>query len=117
MQALRQQAAESDFVSEEELEGADTMGEPAERITTEVDVGPWIDVKREAMRAHASQISEESFFLQMPEDVFAQVWGQEWYIRVRPEPVGLGDGVREPGLVIASDGRLAGGAAHREASR
>ena len=117
MQALRRQAAESDFVSEEELEGADTMGEPAERITTEVDVGPWIDVKREAMRAHASQISEESFFLQMPEDVFAQVWGQEWYIRVRPEPVGLGDGVREPGLVIASDGRLAGGAAHREASR
>ena len=47
------------------------------------------------MAAHASQIGEESFFLSMPDDVFAEVWGQEWYIRVRPEPVGLGDGVRE----------------------
>lgn len=114
---LRKEAAESDYVSEEELDGADSMGEPATRITSEVDVSPWIDVKRAAMRAHASQISEESFFLQMPEDVFARVWGQEWYIRVRPEPVGLGGGVREPGLVISADGELAGGAAHIEAAR
>jgi len=117
MVELRRQAAESDHVPEDELEGAATMGEPATRITTEVDVSPWIDVKREAMRAHASQISEESFFLQMPEDVFARVWGQEWYVRVRPEPVGLGDGVREPGLLLAPDGGLAGGAAHMESAR
>jgi LmbE family N-acetylglucosaminyl deacetylase len=114
---LRKEAAESGNGPEDELEGADTMGEPGTRITTEVDVGPWIEVKRQAMRAHASQISEESFFLQMPDDVFARVWGQEWYIRVRPAPVGLGDGVREPGLVVAPDGELAGGAAHRGSAR
>jgi len=67
-------------------DGLDTMGEPASRLTTEVDVTAWIEAKREAMRAHASQISETSFFLTMPDDVFSTVWGQEWYIRVRPEP-------------------------------
>jgi LmbE family N-acetylglucosaminyl deacetylase len=114
MVALQAQAAESgtEFGPDDELEGADTLGEPAERITTEVDVTPWLEVKRGAMRAHASQISEESFFLQMPDDLFAHVWGQEWYIRVRPEPTGLGAGVREPGLVVSPDGSLAGGAAH-----
>ena len=60
------------------------MGEPAERLTTEVDVTRWIDRKRQAMTAHASQISETSFFLAMPPDVFSTVWGREWYIRVRP---------------------------------
>jgi len=70
------------------------------------------------MRAHASQIGEESFFLSMPDDVFATVWGQEWYIRVRPEPDGLGDGVREGGLVVdVAAGELAGGALRERAER
>ena len=117
MVAMRTEAAASGTATEEELEGAESMGEPATRITTEVDVTPWLGVKRDAMAAHASQITEDSFFLQMPEDVFARVWGQEWYVRVRPEPQGLGDGVREPGLLVSSDGTLAGGAAHREVAR
>ena len=66
------------------------------------------------MAAHASQIDEESFFLSMPEDVFAEVWGQEWFIRVRPEPVGLGGGVREPGLALDASGTVLGGGAAEE---
>jgi hypothetical protein len=34
------------------------------------------------MEAHASQISETSFFLSMPPEAFAAVWGTEWFIRV-----------------------------------
>ena len=56
-------------------DGMETMGEPADRLTTEVDVTRWLDHKRRAMSAHASQISEESFFLAMPPDVFSMVWG------------------------------------------
>jgi hypothetical protein len=37
------------------------------------------------MRAHRSQIAETSFFLALPDDLFAAAWGQEWYIRVLPE--------------------------------
>lgn len=114
MRALRQQAAAMELASEEDLEGADTMGEPSERITTEVDVSRWVETKRDAMRAHGSQITEESFFLSMPDELFAHVWGQEWFIRVRPEPAGLGDGTREGGLVITDSGTLAGGATAKE---
>ena len=118
MVELRRQAADSEFGPDDNLEGAETMGEPSVRITTEVDVSPWLTVKRDAMRAHASQIGEESFFLSMPDDVFATVWGQEWFIRVRPEPDGLGDGVRESGLVVdAAAGELGGGAVREGAER
>ena len=117
MAALRAQAAELAAAdddtsgwapSEEEMEGTETMGEPAHRITTEVDVRPWLGAKRAAMAAHASQIGEESFFLSMPEEMFAMVWGQEWFIRLRPEPEGLGDGVRAPGLRLGPVGDAAG---------
>jgi N-acetyl-1-D-myo-inositol-2-amino-2-deoxy-alpha-D-glucopyranoside deacetylase len=56
------------------------IGMPAEMITTTVDVHDFIDTKRKAMAAHASQISETSFFLSMPLDMFDAAWGQEWYI-------------------------------------
>lgn len=57
------------------------LGMPAARITTEVDVSAFATIKREAMAAHASQINETSFFLQMPEDRFGEVFGREWFIR------------------------------------
>jgi LmbE family N-acetylglucosaminyl deacetylase len=56
------------------------IGVPAERITTRVDVRGFADVKRKAMASHASQISENSFFLAMPADVFAMAFGEESYI-------------------------------------
>jgi LmbE family N-acetylglucosaminyl deacetylase len=81
-------------------DGLDTMGEPADRLTTEVDVSRWIERKREAMTAHASQISETSFFLSMPDDVFSTVWGREWYIRVRPPWTMPADGPWETTLLL-----------------
>lgn len=57
------------------------MGMPSSLITTTVDVGPWVERKRAAMRAHASQIPEDSFFLQMPDEAFNVAFGTEWFIR------------------------------------
>jgi LmbE family N-acetylglucosaminyl deacetylase len=62
------------------------LGVPGHRITTTVDVRPWVHVKRAAMAAHASQISETSFFLAMPLDQFEQGFGQEWFIRCGAPP-------------------------------
>ena len=56
------------------------MGKPSHLITTRVDVLPFIERKRAAMAAHASQIAETSFFLSMPEQAFNAVWGIEAYI-------------------------------------
>jgi LmbE family N-acetylglucosaminyl deacetylase len=78
----------------------ETMGEPGWRITTEVDVRPWIGQKRDAMAAHRSQIGPDSFFLSMPDDVFAEVWGSECYIRVRPERRTPASGGREHELML-----------------
>jgi LmbE family N-acetylglucosaminyl deacetylase len=78
-----------------------TMGEPGARISTEVDVSAWLDAKREAMRAHASQIAEDSFFLSMPDDVFARVWSREWYIQAHPPVPNPFEGPRQTSLVAA----------------
>jgi len=67
------------------------FGSPAAIITTRVDVTPWLDRKRASMAAHASQIAEESFFLSMPEEAFAAVWGTECYIRAVGEPASEAD--------------------------
>jgi LmbE family N-acetylglucosaminyl deacetylase len=64
----------------------DSMGVDAGRITTAVDVSNYLHLKRRAMAAHASQISENSFFLAMPSEAFAAVWGTEWYIRLGASP-------------------------------
>lgn len=58
-----------------------TFGSPASVITTAVDVTEYLDVKKRSMRAHASQIGEDSFFLTMPEEAFAAAFGTEWFIR------------------------------------
>jgi LmbE family N-acetylglucosaminyl deacetylase len=93
--------AESDFAPPEgsgpELE---TMGEPGWRITTEIDVRPWIARKHEAMAAHRSQIPPDSFFLSMSDDVFTEVWGTESYIRVWPPIRDFDSGRRETDFVV-----------------
>ena len=55
-------------------------------ITTVVDVHDVIDAKRAAMAAHASQIPSSSFFLSLPDEVFAEAFGTEWFIRVDEKP-------------------------------
>ena len=47
-----------------------------------------------AMRAHASQISEQSFFLAMPDEQFRVAFGTEWFIRD-----GQGPGITETDLL------------------
>jgi LmbE family N-acetylglucosaminyl deacetylase len=52
----------------------------AARITTTVDTTPVVSRKRDALRAHASQLAE-SWFAKMPESMFDEVFGVESFIR------------------------------------
>jgi LmbE family N-acetylglucosaminyl deacetylase len=70
------------------------FGSPESEITAAVDVTAFADVKRKAMRAHPSQISEQSFFLAMPEEPFGYAFGTEWFIRA-----GQGPGITETDLL------------------
>jgi LmbE family N-acetylglucosaminyl deacetylase len=65
----------------EDIEGPENAGTPEAEITARVDVTKYLDVKRAAMRAHASQIPEQSFFLAMDDETFAFAFGTEWFIR------------------------------------
>jgi LmbE family N-acetylglucosaminyl deacetylase len=68
----------------------ETLGMPEDRLTTGVDVRDFAEKKREAMRCHGSQIADTSFFLQMPDEVFRESFGWEWFIR-EGVPAGLAE--------------------------
>jgi LmbE family N-acetylglucosaminyl deacetylase len=65
----------------------ESMGTPESQLTTRVDVTPWLAAKRAAMRAHSSQIAEDSFFLTLPDEAFGSAFGTEWFQRAGA-PVG-----------------------------
>jgi LmbE family N-acetylglucosaminyl deacetylase len=81
-------AAEAGLEVPEELDEEEfqNLGVSEDRITTTVDVRPWLPRKRAAMAAHASQISEASFFLTMAPEMFEGGFGQEFFIRCDAPP-------------------------------
>lgn len=56
------------------------FGSTEDEITMAVDVLPYVGAKRESITCHASQVSDSSFFLQMPPEMFAVAFGTEWFI-------------------------------------
>jgi len=91
--AFAEQAAAAG-VEVDGLDDSDDWGKPESVITAAVDVTPYLEHKRRAMRAHASQISEASFFLALPEEAFRYGFGTEWFIRD-----GQGPGITETDLM------------------
>ncbi len=79
-------------------EDFETFGRPEALITTTVDVREFLDKKRASMAAHASQISETSFFLSMAPEQFEQGFGYEWFIRR-----GVPDTHRDDDLFVGLD--------------
>jgi LmbE family N-acetylglucosaminyl deacetylase len=57
------------------------LGVPEAEITTFVDVGDFVETKRAALAAHASQVDETTFFLAMPIEMFRLAFGTEYFIR------------------------------------
>lgn len=76
------------------------FGTPEAELTLAVDVSAFVEQKRRAIACHRSQVSDSSFFLDMPDDVFAQAFGTEWFIEhdARPpmRPGWLFDGRHPP---------------------
>lgn len=68
------------------MDDGNPMGTPEAEITLSVDVTEFIDQKRAALVAHGSQVSDQSFFLQMPPEMFAQAFGREWFIERDRQP-------------------------------
>jgi LmbE family N-acetylglucosaminyl deacetylase len=87
----RAAAAGQEIGNAPDLDDASVVfGMPDEAITTVVDVGDFLDRKRAAIAAHASQVHDTGPFLAMPPDAFRAALGTEFYIR-RGVPAGHRD--------------------------
>jgi LmbE family N-acetylglucosaminyl deacetylase len=68
------------------MDDGNPMGTPEAELTLGVDVHEFTENKRAAIAAHRSQVSDSSFFLQMPPEVFAEAFGREWFIEHDRQP-------------------------------
>ncbi len=68
------------------------IGMAEHEITHFIDVSAYLELKKASLRSHASQISDASFFMQMPDEVFAMAFGTEWF----REPARIGNAVADP---------------------
>jgi LmbE family N-acetylglucosaminyl deacetylase len=57
------------------------FGTPDELIAAVIDVTPLFERKQAALAAHRSQVTENSWFLQMPEEARRIVFGREAFVR------------------------------------
>ncbi|HSF86054.1 MAG TPA: PIG-L family deacetylase [Acidimicrobiia bacterium] len=69
---------------ESDDEGELQVGIPDAHITTIVSIDEFVPQKRAAMSAHASQIPDDSWFMQLPAEVFGTAFGREWFVRTTP---------------------------------
>ncbi|HWJ96706.1 MAG TPA: PIG-L family deacetylase [Acidimicrobiales bacterium] len=68
------------LTAEEGVAAAVTFGKAESELTHFVDASTVTDRKRASMLSHASQIGPDHFMASMPPEIFAYVFGQEWYI-------------------------------------
>lgn len=100
MWKLHQHLRAADLASpfgEEDIAGPDDlpMGSPDELVTTRVRVADWLDRKQAAMRAHRSQIGDDSFFFNVPDDLIDEGFGVEEFVLLQGEAHPGPDGVED----------------------
>ncbi|MBT8241858.1 MAG: PIG-L family deacetylase [Acidimicrobiia bacterium] len=64
------------------------FGVPRAQIRYSVNVHDQLKAKRLAIQAHRSQISEDDFFLSVPDDAFRMIFGQEFFAITNDGDVG-----------------------------
>ena len=79
-------APEDDFDPDGPMDDGNPMGLPESELTMVVDVTGFVGRKRAAIAAHRSQVTDSSFFVQMPEEMFAEAFGREWFREQGAEP-------------------------------
>ncbi|MFZ9629211.1 MAG: PIG-L family deacetylase [Ilumatobacteraceae bacterium] len=69
-----------DWDPEGPADDGNPFGTPEAELTLAVDVSAFVEQKRRSIRCHVSQITDAGFFSQMPDEVFAMVFGTEYFI-------------------------------------
>jgi LmbE family N-acetylglucosaminyl deacetylase len=77
---LEEHGADLSQIPQPDPEQLRVMDAVEARITTAIDVGPFVDRKRAALATHASQV-DESFWGRLPAEAFGALFGEETFIR------------------------------------
>jgi LmbE family N-acetylglucosaminyl deacetylase len=72
--------AEVEFDPNGPMDDGNPLGSPEAEIGLAVDVTPFLAQKRQALAAHASQVTDIGMMLSMPPAAFDAFFGTEWYI-------------------------------------
>ncbi len=88
---------DQDFDPSAAADDGNPFGSAVHELTLAVDVSGYTKQKRAAMACHRSQITDTSFFLQMPDDLFALAFATEWFIERGVDPAGP-----QPGWVFGA---------------
>jgi LmbE family N-acetylglucosaminyl deacetylase len=84
-EAARAAGAEA-FDPDQPMDDGNPLGTPEAELHWQVDVSPWIERRRAALEAHASQTSDVGMMLSMPPEAFAVFFGHEHYLEPGREP-------------------------------
>ena len=76
----------SDWDPDGPMDDGNPLGTPEAEIHLQVDVSDYLEHRRAALAAHASQATDVGAFLGMPDEVFAHMFGTEHYIEPGREP-------------------------------
>jgi LmbE family N-acetylglucosaminyl deacetylase len=81
IEGMSEMAAEMEAAGMEgpSIEDMSDFGTPIEDLSFQIDITDHLEAKRAALKVHRSQVSDQSFFLAMPPDRFAQAFGTEWF--------------------------------------
>jgi LmbE family N-acetylglucosaminyl deacetylase len=66
-------------------EMADTIGSPDEAVTTTLDVSAYVDIKRESLNRHRTQMRMDGAFAKMPEEMMREIMSTEYFTLAFPE--------------------------------
>jgi LmbE family N-acetylglucosaminyl deacetylase len=89
MELARQSGApigDDDFDPTAGADDGNPFGMAEGELTHAVDVSAFLAAKRASLRCHRSQITDTSFFLEMPDEAFAVAFGTEWFIEKGAQP-------------------------------
>jgi N-acetyl-1-D-myo-inositol-2-amino-2-deoxy-alpha-D-glucopyranoside deacetylase len=85
-EAIKQMAAEgSDFFGIDDVDDL-AFAVPDADIAAAIDGMAFVERKMAAMRAHATQITEDGPFFAMPDQLSQEIWGWEHYRLVKGSP-------------------------------
>ena len=63
----------------------DSIGSPDEAVTTSIDVSAYVDIKRESLNRHRTQMRMDGAFNRLPEEIMLEVMSTEYFTLAFPE--------------------------------